>query len=1268
MILKLALRIRIYSRGFIIVLLLPILIAVVGPLLVGQAHDAPTTLLAQLLITPAYRPYVWMLLLLILLTCAIEPLALVEERRSGRTDLRKYLQELARTHEMLAPDGFFQQSALGIVGVPLETVFIHLQAVSDRPRFGLADEQQETLTALRRRTDLAQAQQEELIQALRVRWYSQVGRSSLETPGKVAVEQLLQSATVSHPGVVLLGAPGSGKSTTLRWLLLHMAQAACLPWYQRWLSVLSRLLSRLFRRSFRPGKQLPAGLAPRQIPLYFKASEYVKACPPHADLASVQSYLAAFFAREYEHLPRLAGRLLQELANGRCLVLIDGLDEVASDQRRRQVAEHLAAFCEHYTNEERRYNRFLITSRIVGYEANKFPFYTHYTLQDLDDAQIEGFLSHWCPVVERYRMQAAQSSRKLSPEQQARANKDGRIHYRRLHDALKQHPGIKKLALNSLMLTLLALLQQSGRTLPHRRVELYHIVTRTLLDNWNLQTQRRVFPPDEITLAEELLSHLAYEMHSRDLLLTEASVKEIACQTMTAFYQQRPSEEKIQRFIDTIRQSSGLFVEGGQGLFCFMHRTFQEYYAAQYLLARPADEQRSFVQRHCHHALWHEPFLLLIAEKSARNDQEASGLIRIILRTKKNYDTVLQRHVLLAASCVIDCNVWRIDHTLQHLIARRLFELYGDRFGDGRYHSLRQEIQRLALLWLRGQPAGSSNALPPLLTAWHESLCGTVSPLHQEGASSLLYNLALDLPECPELVLSSLLPPLVALAGLLELPDFPLPAAIRQRCASLSIQHAPIQITEYALATLRSLDSDGPAEWLHRAWLTWSKEQPELLQRLSEHALELEWLLTPAAFPAMRSDPAWQKQLALAQNWQKRARRNALDLQVQLLQSSTAARLPRSYLYWQILRQETTESVQNHYWQTEWQTLLQQEMASGRRATYQTCVNLRLLLTKQQSQQQQALASEITSALSSQDQQQPLAILTLTNLYLFDLFDLRVLRDPRVLFDLRVLRVLREFRDFRVLRVLLDHKEIALTLCCLLTSGTNNPTILLLALYSLIAANGEIRARLLQPVEQALQQFESGFPQRPLPAKEQAYLLKAIRRLLSPEASTPHTSRFAGATTPEARAEHLVTLKQRTQLSKTDIEELLDACGDTREISTELWHKFMQVSSGNRQIGHLAWSQLSELLKLSNEAWMALRDSLERPEPLVCGAAVQVFQASNDVPALVRKRAGQTILDMLHGKEPSYRALDTPNDQSLYLDDELFQTLQTLAEQDEKKT
>src|SRR5947207_3031670 len=217
MIFTLALQARKFSRSLGPLFL--IFVTAVSTILAVQAKDAPTTVFVQFvqaLLSPQYVFYLTLLIMLICLVVLIEIFALIEEQRNGSKDLRKYLQEMTRKNELLAPDGFFQQSVLGIVGVPLDAVFIHLRAISDRPRFDLPNEQQEVLAAIQRRTDLAPAQIEEHIQALRVRWYSQIGRISLEAPGKVKVEQILQHTTAQQPGVVILGSPGSGKSTTLR--------------------------------------------------------------------------------------------------------------------------------------------------------------------------------------------------------------------------------------------------------------------------------------------------------------------------------------------------------------------------------------------------------------------------------------------------------------------------------------------------------------------------------------------------------------------------------------------------------------------------------------------------------------------------------------------------------------------------------------------------------------------------------------------------------------------------------------------------------------------------------------------------------------------------------------------------------------------------------------------------------------------------------------------------------------------------------------------
>lgn len=70
--------------------------------------------------------------------------------------LHRYLQSVISKTKDLNPTGIHQSSALLSVNVPLEEIFIHIRAVSDRPLFDIGIEQKkllEEIEKLRQRTD-----------------------------------------------------------------------------------------------------------------------------------------------------------------------------------------------------------------------------------------------------------------------------------------------------------------------------------------------------------------------------------------------------------------------------------------------------------------------------------------------------------------------------------------------------------------------------------------------------------------------------------------------------------------------------------------------------------------------------------------------------------------------------------------------------------------------------------------------------------------------------------------------------------------------------------------------------------------------------------------------------------------------------------------------------------------------------------------------------------------------------------------------------------
>ena len=159
--------------------------------------------------------------------------------------------------------------------------------------------------------------------------------------------------------------------------------------------------------------------------------------------------------------------------------------------------------------------------------------------------------------------------------------------------------------------------------------------------------------------------------------------------------------------------------------------------------------------------------------------------------------------------------------------------------------------------------------------------------------------------------------------------DLSCPPEIRAQLFQTTVCPCPLRVEEYALVALRLLDAAGPAGWLHADWRKWGKEQPELLERLTRHSLEIDSLFTPAALPASYNDPNWDKQLQIASAWKKSGQSNPLAVQAQLLQASDTARYPHAHLFEQMLDSELASP--GTLWRKAWNTCLQKEMLWTRR-------------------------------------------------------------------------------------------------------------------------------------------------------------------------------------------------------------------------------------------------------------------------------------------------------------------------------------------------
>ncbi|WP_181357482.1 HEAT repeat domain-containing protein [Stenomitos frigidus] len=335
------------------------------------------------------------------------------------------------------------------------------------------------------------------------------------------------------------------------------------------------------------------------------------------------------------------------LNNGRALILLDGLDEVAEEAKRYHLVQCIENFLGQYPQ-----NRAIITSRPAGYKRDFFRTeeFPHYELQPFDDKKIEEFCDRW------YRSRIQDTAEALRRKES-------------LQKALNQQDRIKLLARNPLLLTIIALIHRYQARLPRERYKLYDKAVETLLTAWDdnkelsNQTVLQYLQLDDL---RRLMESLAYWIHTQGntgdteggTLIDKDELIQKLCQEIKTLKQLQHYEAKAEaeRFVKFIRDRTGLLNEQGQDCYAFVHKTFQEYLAAQDINYQ-ADNEDDFeivlthIEQHLHDPHWREVLLLLIAQQSPK---KAARAIRKVLTANSPYEQWLHRDLLFAGRCLTE--------------------------------------------------------------------------------------------------------------------------------------------------------------------------------------------------------------------------------------------------------------------------------------------------------------------------------------------------------------------------------------------------------------------------------------------------------------------------------------------------------------------------------------------------------------------------------------------------------------------------------------
>jgi len=448
--------------------------------------------------------------------------------------------------------------------------------------------------------------------------------------------KVLEAVGDSHRAVVL-GDPGSGKSSLLQYLALEWVE----------------------------GKT-------EKLPLLIELREF--AINPSANFL------------EFLHRGRGVDwqfdqqQLHQHLLESPTLVMFDGLDEVFDRATQSTVIDDIIRFSQQYPKAQ-----ILVTSRIIGYNPDRLQHssFRHFTIQSLDTEEIHEFIDRW------YDLSMGSDPDKVRLKQRL---KDAIANSKAIA-SLADNP------LLLTMMAILNRRQELPRDRADlydqaSRVLLYHWD----VDHKRLQIPMDAIERRE---KQEMLRLIAYEMQAGDEGLKGNLISaERLTRILTDYLRDQgfsEPREKANRLIQQLRERNFILCYRGADTYGFMHRTFLEYFCAVEIVHR-FEKQRTltFEQlrdevfgQHWQDETWHEVLRLICGMVDIRFTET---LINFLLGVKVNFYAFLESskiskegfyNVLLAADCFSEVREntlsngirEKILHTLQGLISETEMEI-----------------------------------------------------------------------------------------------------------------------------------------------------------------------------------------------------------------------------------------------------------------------------------------------------------------------------------------------------------------------------------------------------------------------------------------------------------------------------------------------------------------------------------------------------------------------------------------------------------------
>ncbi len=426
---------------------------------------------------------------------------------------RDYYQSLIDTLRAFRLDGF----RVGLPVLDLEDVFVPLRVVTETP---------------------------DKISGSMIQTHSYSGSQEIWD----FLRQSTSKRFSTYRRLAIVGAPGSGKTT----LLKHLALIYAKDLYKD--------------KDYQAPKFIPVLLYLRDI-----RDRIVAQQPPLTEL--LESHIRDLPSNSALKPP--PNWLEDQLRIGNCLVMLDGLDEVADASQRQKVSQWVNQQMIAYPQ-----TPFILTSRPDGYNSAPVDMVgTVLKVLPFTHEQVKKFIHSW--YVQTEILSNPKSGDSPAVRAQAQTNAENLI------DRIIDNRAIADMATNPLLVTMIATVHYNGSALPGRRVELYQKICDVLLGTRqvakkNINTSLTGVQNKAVlqVLALALMQHRTREfrLHEGEEFIRQELLK-VSGSSLT------PSVFLIQ-----IKEICGLLVERELGIYEFAHLSFQEYLAASQIKELQRDD------------------------------------------------------------------------------------------------------------------------------------------------------------------------------------------------------------------------------------------------------------------------------------------------------------------------------------------------------------------------------------------------------------------------------------------------------------------------------------------------------------------------------------------------------------------------------------------------------------------------------------------------------------------------------------------------------